>query len=339
MRVLVTTLHRVSKRMQTHGYLLEIDWENQRITRRIEAPPLWSHFGWRDRGGRRGLRGITFFKGLIWVASCDALFGLDPQSLEVERIISHPYMSHIHEIEATEEGIWVTSICGNGIFLIDENQQVLKEAWLCGRPTEDLRVKLNHDMCKYHFNTVFIDGEEVFAYGLHTGQVFRMWPPPIIEVARLEKDCHNVVKTPYGWFRNVSKESVVRVGDREVKLPRRGREGEFTQPGWLRGMAWLSETRVLVGSSPASLFEIDIEKMQIVNEMQLEKDVCWTVFGIYVDKLMPTMYQPLPTQSERKILVVDSAKRLVKSIRQRGFYGTAIVAGRRFRRFLNRLFP
>ena len=118
MRVLVTTQHRVARADATHGHLLELDWERGRVVRRIEAPPLWSHFGRRDRGGRRGLRGITFFRGLIWVASCDVVYGLDPRSLEPERCVSHRYMAHIHEIEATDEGIWVTSTGGNGIFWV-----------------------------------------------------------------------------------------------------------------------------------------------------------------------------------------------------------------------------
>ncbi|MBI4530370.1 MAG: hypothetical protein HY709_02510 [Candidatus Latescibacteria bacterium] len=288
-RVLVTTQHRVAKSSESHGYLLEIDWSQHRIIKRIEAPPLWSHFGQRDRGGRRGLRGITFYKDLIWVASCDALFGLDPSSLDVERLISHPYMSHIHEIEATDEGIWVTSTGGNGVFLIDQDQHVLKESWLCGKPTEDLRIKLEGWRDTYHVNTVFVQEGEVFAYTLFTGQVFKMWPPPVCQVIQLEKHCHNVVKTPYGWYRNMSSVSIVRVGDREVRIPQRGRRGKFTEPGWLRGMAWLSETSVLLGSSPATLYELDIEEMRIVGEMRLEREVCWTVHGIYVDDRVPTL--------------------------------------------------
>ncbi len=48
-------------------------------------------------------------------------------------------------------------------------------------------------------------------------------------------------------------------------------------------MAWLSETRVLVGSSPAMICEIDIEELLIVDEFKIENDVCWTIHGIYVD--------------------------------------------------------
>src|SRR5204862_1770248 len=84
--------------------------------------------------------------------------------------------------------------------------------------------------------------------------------------------------------RNVSRESSVKVGDHEISTPVRGEKAELTSPGWLRGLAWLSDTRILVGSSPATLFEIDLLERKVVGEMQLEEDVGWTIHGIYVDE-------------------------------------------------------
>ena len=291
MRVLVTTQHRLAKPDESHGRLLELDWDRGRVLRRIDAPPLWSHFGGRSRGGRRGLRGITFFKGLIWVASCDVVYGLDPRSLEPECCVSHPYMAHIHEIEAAPEGIWMTSTGGNGVFLIDDTQTVLNEAWLGDPPAADLRFHLEQWRDEHHLNSVYLADDVVYAYALRSGRVFRMHPGPVTPVLQLEKGCHNVANTKHGWYRNVSRESVVRLGDREIRLPRRGRSGQFTQPGWLRGMAWLSDHRILVGSSPATVFEIDLDDMRIVKEVRLESDVCWTVHGIYADQQEP---QPPP---------------------------------------------
>ena len=59
MRVLATTIHRVADAGQTHGFLVEIDWDRKEVLRLIEAPPLYSRLGGHNRGGRRGLRGLT----------------------------------------------------------------------------------------------------------------------------------------------------------------------------------------------------------------------------------------------------------------------------------------
>ena len=282
-RVLVTTLHRTAGADQSHGYLIEIDWDRKCVTQKIEAPPLWSQFGERGRGGRRGLRGITYYNGLIWVASCDCLFGFAPEGLRPERMISHPYMSHVHEIEGASDGIWVTSTNGNGVFQINERQEVIKEGWIEGPPTQDMRVHMEKHYDRYHVNTVFFAGTDVFGYSATTGKVYKMWPGPVTEVIELEKRCHNVSRTKFGWIRNVSGKSILKVGVDEISIPVRGEKDEFTKPGWLRGMAWLSDSRVLIGSSPATLFEIDLVERKILSEMPLEQDVGWTTHGIYVD--------------------------------------------------------
>jgi hypothetical protein len=287
MRVLTTTAHRVADATQDHGFLVEIDWAAKEVLRFIEAPPLYSRLGQRNRGGRRGLRGITRYAGLVWFASCDALFGLLPDTLELDRIITHPWMAHIHEIEAGQDGIWVTSTGGNGIFLVGLDQQARRASWLCGEPDVDLRIHLEKARDAYHLNTVFENNGEVFAYALTTGQVFRMLPGPAAEVAALEKKCHNVVPTEFGWFRNDSVNSRVLLGDRTLDLPRLGLASEYTKPGWLRGMARFPNGNFLVGSSPASLYEIDPHKLEIVDQMALSDDVRWTIHGIFIDAEQP----------------------------------------------------
>jgi hypothetical protein len=282
-RVLLTSLHRTADSSQPHGFLIEIDWDQKRVTNKIAAPPLWSEFGERNRGGRRGLRGITYYNGLIWVASCDCLIGFTPEGLQPERMISHPYMSHIHEIEGREDGIWVTSTNGNGIFQINERQEIVREGWLEGPPTVDMRVYMEHHYDRFHVNTVAFDNGNVLAYSATNGKVYKMWPGPVTEVIQLERRCHNVAPTKFGWIRNVSGKAMVKVGDDEIPTPIHGTATELAKPGWLRGMAWLTDTRILVGSSPATLIEIDVPARQVVDEMRLEDDVEWTTHGIYVD--------------------------------------------------------
>ena len=287
MRVLASTVHRVANDRQTHGFLVEIDWSTKRVLRLIEAPPIFSHLSPRNRGGRRGLRGITLFNDLIWVASCDSLLGLTRRTLELDRVISHPWMAHVHEIVADTDGIWVTSTGGNGVFKVGVDQRALEAHWLNGEPAEDLRVHLDRARDLFHVNTVFEREGLLFAYSMVTGQVFCVRAAEdrreLVPFAQLEPGCHNVVLTEHGWFRNESAQCMVRIGDRSLEMPRRGVAGEFTQPGWLRGMAPTPSGRFLVGSSPASLYEIDPVKMEIVDAMSLSDDVCWTIHGIYVD--------------------------------------------------------
>jgi hypothetical protein len=273
----------VAEAGKEHGFLVEIDWVSKEVTRLVEAPPLYSQLGTRNRGGRRGLRGITRFGERIWFAACDALYGLEPKTLQLDKIISHPWMSQMHEIVAGQDGIWVTATGGNGVFLVGLNQQVLEAAWLTGEPADDLRVHFESERDKFHLNTVFEKEGIVYAYSKRTGQVFQMFPGAPTEVLTLEKGCHNVVLTELGWFRNDSANTRVLVGERSMTLPRQGLGGEFTQPGWLRGMARFANGNFLVGSSPASLYEIDPKEMKVVSSMSLTDDVRWTIHGVWIE--------------------------------------------------------
>jgi hypothetical protein len=199
----------------------------------------------------------------------------------------------VHEIIADDEGIWVTSTGGNGVFKVGIDQQPIEAHWLNDEPTDDLRVHLDRKRDLFHINTVFAREGEVFAYSMVTGQVFRI--PRKLEntngvamqpFAQLEPGCHNVEMTEHGWFRNESATSTVRIGGESLQVPRIGPTGEFTQPGWLRGMAQTPSGHFLVGSSPATIFEIDPKSMEIVDAMTLSDDVCWTIHGLFVDDAM-----------------------------------------------------
>ncbi len=286
MRVLATVLHRVTDAKFRHGALLEIDWERKEVLRLIEAPPLYAELGQRERGGRRGLRGITCFDSLIWVASFDALWGLDPTTLALERVVTHPWLSDVHEIECGKGGIWVASTGADGIVLMDTDQQALSAAWLCGEPNVDRRVVLEKD--QFHVNSVFERDDRVYAYAHQTGQVFQMLPTPVTQVGVLEKYCHNVTMTELGWFRNESPQSLLRVGDKALKMPQLSVKADFALPkwlraGWLRGMARCPNGNFLVGSSPASLFEVDAVSMRVVDQFSLTDDVYWTIHGLFID--------------------------------------------------------
>ncbi len=338
MRVLATTIHRVADAKQTHGFLVEIDWERKEVLRLIEAPPLYSRMGERNRGGRRGLRGLTRYAGLIWFASCDALFGLEPRTLELDKIITHPWMAHIHEIEAGQDGIWVTSTAGNGVFLVGLDQRAIRAAWLNGEPTEDLRVHYSKARDVFHINTVFEMDGKVCAYALRTGQVFQMLPEPVELIAVLERHCHNVSPTEFGWFRNDSLHSRVRLGDRVLDLPRRGLESEYTQPGWLRGMARFPNGNFLVGSSPASLYEIDPHQMKVVDQMILGDDVRWTIHGIFVDGEQEIVRPPADEvrQAQRRLKQLTAYSQIGRAFRT-SLAGRALARAERYAsRALNR---
>lgn len=51
---------------------------------------------------------------------------------------------------------------------------------------------------------------------------------------------------------------------------------------WLRGIGFIDETKLLVGSSPASVLKVDIAHDEVTSCIPLSNDICEAVFGIFV---------------------------------------------------------
>lgn len=282
MRVLATVVLRTSKPQEAHGFLVAIDWSARRVTRAIAAPGLYGELGYRNRGGRRGFRGLARHRGKLWLASSDTIYLLDPESLALEGMISHRYMGSIHDLFADGDGVWVTSTSADGVFKIDEDQRILDERWVKGQPAQDLRVHFDDALDTLHVNSIYRYRDELYFYAAFTGEVFRMTAGGVEVADTLETMCHNVFRDEGGYFRSVSPLSVLRYGDKTVALPREGESGEFTHPGWLRGLERLPNGHVLVGSSPARIFDVDLGAGRVVDQLVLKEDPNWTISAIAV---------------------------------------------------------
>lgn len=282
MRVLATVVLRTSKAQEAHGFLIAVDWETRRVLRTIAAPGLYSELGYRNRGGRRGFRGLARHGGRVWLAASDAIYVLDPASLAIEGVLSHRYMGSIHDLFADGDGVWVTCTSADGIFKINAEQEVLDERWVKGPPKHDLRIHFDDGLDTLHVNSIYRYRGELYFYAAFTGEVFRVTPGGVEVTDTLETMSHNVFRDEGGFFRAVSPLSELRYGETVVALPREGPSGEFTHPGWLRGLERLPNGHVLVGSSPARIFEVDLEAGRLVDQLVLKDDSNWTISGITV---------------------------------------------------------
>ena len=66
----------------------------------------------------------------------------------------------------------------------------------------------------------------------------------------------------------------------EIHGPEAGQSRQFATEGWVRGMCWLSDDLLVVGTSPASLVSINLRTFKIEDRMTLETDVRHAVHGL-----------------------------------------------------------
>jgi hypothetical protein len=125
--VLMTDVIRSSVQGNAHGGAYLINLETGSFDKVLD----WNRvdIDWEGRGMGRGLRGITFRAGEVWIAASDELFVFD-KSFNILRSYKCPALHHCHEISQDDAGrIWVTSTSYDALLRFDPVAQRYDLGW------------------------------------------------------------------------------------------------------------------------------------------------------------------------------------------------------------------
>ena len=105
-RLIVTSVVRGSEKGQSHGGVYTIDFNNRKAKQHID----WNtgDIDFAGRGWDRGLRGIEFFNGQVWIAASDELFCYNSK-FELLGSYKNEYLKHCHEISRKDHLLFLTS--------------------------------------------------------------------------------------------------------------------------------------------------------------------------------------------------------------------------------------
>ncbi len=128
MSLFITTQSYKNDTPTEFGYLLKINKNTGEIInkKKINTPIKKNN----EERIKPGLRGISFFKSNIYVASWNNIFVLDISTLEIKKILSHKWMSDLHGIFVDKKGIWVTSSLPDAVILYDFTGNPISSLWL-----------------------------------------------------------------------------------------------------------------------------------------------------------------------------------------------------------------
>ena len=199
----------------------------------------------------RGLRGIAFVGGEIYIAASDELFVFD-RSFNIVRSHGCPFLHHCHEISYDgERYIYVTSTSFNSILRFDA-----RRVFRCGVVARD-RAAADPGACRgvdggravrpdggggaaqaghvLHINQVFWWEGAAYVSGLRADALWRLDGDRIGPAARVPMGTHNcrpldserlVMNDDEGRLRDDRGSSRAGVGEDEVPALRRVRDGE-----------------------------------------------------------------------------------------------------------------
>jgi len=316
-RVFATSVIRGSSRADMTGFLFELDWAKGAVIRQIPISIDSSRPFWNARGGNRGGRGVFQHGDYLYVATAVSVLVYD-RGLNQVAELNHPLLAGLHEIFVDDQGIWLTSTLHDLVIKLDFDGNVLDEWW--GSESKLLQKQLGfssrtlnptlsfpeqtfgRDYEQYcrderlHVNTVWKHGQDIYVLCCRRAAFVQIRPMErlIIHDRRLESP-HNGITTPDGRVLiNDTKNQLIRVYDlatgRSTKSlstrihSARGVSTQFARAGWQRGMWQATESVYLVGTSPTTLFEVDIDKNVIGRIVRIDEDVRHCIHGLTVTK-------------------------------------------------------
>jgi hypothetical protein len=314
LRVFATSVIRNSSDHALTGYLFELDWPKATVRRKIPIPIDSSTPFWNPRGGNRGGRGIATNGDVLFVATATSVILYD-KCLRPIRGICDPLLAGLHEIYAEANGLWLTSTAHDLIVKIGYDGSVL-DCWYGSEspalqkafqfPGRVLDLGLNfppesfvdhyNRYCeddRLHLNSVWKRGEEVYALACRRQALIRIRPGPE-QVMLHDKSLvspHNGLLAPDGrvLINNTGCQSIrtydLATGRLLADLGTRlqsiqGTSTQFAKPGWQRGLSLVRDAVYLVGVSPATVFEVDIDKGVIGRVCRIDSDPSHCIHGL-----------------------------------------------------------
>lgn len=105
-KVIASTVVRSAHQGESHGGVYLIDLETGSVEQTIDYGD--SSISWEGRGGLRGLRGIAFYGGQIYLAASDEVF-VYSKDFRLVGSIQNEYLEHCHETYLAGDTLFITS--------------------------------------------------------------------------------------------------------------------------------------------------------------------------------------------------------------------------------------
>ena len=309
--VLMTDVIRSTQQGESHGGAYLIDLERGRHEQVLDWDDV--EIDWTGRGAGRGLRGIAFAEGLVWILASDELFAFDP-SFRVVGSWGCGYLRHAHEMVHDAGVLYVTSTEYDSILEFDvANRAFVGGTWLepvhapeLGPAGERVITGLRAHAFDpgggdgpgrgdhLHLNNVSRVGGHTLFSGVRLAVLAGIDDGRVRPAASVPRWTHNA--RPYGsgvLFNSTAEESIVIAGRdgrviRRLAVPRYAREdlehadipGDHARQAFGRGLCTTSDGLIIGGSSPSTVTAYDARSGRVLRSVNLTMDVRNTPHGL-----------------------------------------------------------
>lgn len=300
--LIATSVVRGSEQGQSHGGVYIVDPASQIVQQVLDWDT--ADIDWSGRGWDRGLRGVAFHDGEIYIAASDELFVYD-QRFQQLRSFRNAYLKHCHEICVYKDKLYLTSTGFDSILAFDLIEQdfswglhaaKINGAWHGHRFDPKSNVGPN-EKNQLHINNIDCSAEGLSFAGLRTKGIISLAPGgTLMEQVQLPDGIHNARLTRGGVLFNDTAANYLRFVTRE------GEERHFPFPtyeqdeiefagvddsriarqGFGRGLCVISDRLVAAGSSPSTVSVFDLQNSRTVFSVNFSMDIRNAIHGLEI---------------------------------------------------------
>jgi hypothetical protein len=306
--LIATSVVRGAEQGDSHGGIYLVNFADQEVTQVVDWDT--SEIDFQGRGWDRGLRGIAFFAGEIYIAASDELFVYD-QEFNIKRSFRSTYLKHCHEIFQLNNHLYLTSTGHDSILAFDLDKQAFFWAIHLSLTEEGPR-GIAYDpqgisgpggadgpkaRNLLHLNNVYADRRGMFASGLKTEGILHIGNENVVTKAiDMPQGMHNARPFREGVLFNDTASDVIRYVDREgtqVAIPvpvydpselehAELADGKLARQGFGRGLCVINDRFIAAGSSPSTVTLYDLDAGTEVARVNFSMDVRNAIHGLEV---------------------------------------------------------
>jgi len=301
-KLIATSVVRGSKQGESHGGIFTVDFDQQDGAQHVD----WNtdEIDWEGRGADRGLRGIAFDEGEIYIAASDELFVYD-REFKMLRSYKNRYLKHCHEICRVDNRIFLTSTGYDSLLSLNLDSrefdwgfhlQKTYDKWT-GHTFDPRSEAGPRPVNDFHVNMVSMDKTGIYVSGLRTNALLHLNDKmEVAEVCNLPGGTHNARPWQEGVLFNDTESDCVRHvcrdGTQKVfKVPVYAEEkiefagiddSNIARQAFARGLCPVDDRFVAVGSSPSTITLYDIKANERVGSVNLSMDIRNAIHGLEV---------------------------------------------------------
>jgi hypothetical protein len=306
--LIATSVVRGAEQGDSHGGIYLVDFTSQEVNQVVDWDT--SEIDFQGRGWDRGLRGIAFFAGEIYIAASDELFVYD-QAFNIKRSFRSSYLKHCHEIFQLNNHLYLTSTAHDSILAFDLEKQAffwaihlaLGEEGPVGTAYDPQGINgpggANGPQAQnlLHLNNVHADGHGIFVSGTRTKGILRIGDGNAVsQVVDMPQGMHNARPFRDGVLFNDTGSNVVRFVGRDgtqkafpvpVYDPSELEhaelaDGQVARQGFGRGLCVINDRVIAAGSSPSTITLYDLESGSEITHVNFSMDIRNAIHGLEV---------------------------------------------------------